>query len=203
MFFRELPEPLFTFNHFNDFVNAISKYVVALSFPPDVENPLYIWIKLLQFLWSYLKQVFFKESLYSRNFKCDHQVSLRITKYQVPKHPVTAFSFMQTLHSFFFFFFPRTRATTACLCCEGPDQTVAKAKSGHNADSVQTSQKVRVSRRERRSNWGKRRSEKCTDRLCGVGPPGPGDQTQVQSPAVLFCCSCNIRKIMSLSPSSL
>ena len=50
MFFRELPEPLFTFNHFNDFVNAISKYVVALSFPPDVENPLYIWIKLLQFL---------------------------------------------------------------------------------------------------------------------------------------------------------
>ena len=104
---------------------------------------------------------------------------------------------------FFFFFFPRTRATTACLCCEGPDQTVAKAKSGHNADSVQTSQKVRVSRRERRSNWGKRRSEKSTDRLCGVGPPGPGDQTQVQSPAVLFCCSCNIRKIMSLSPSSL
>ena len=92
---------------------------------------------------------------------------------------------------------------TACLCCEGPDQAVAKVKSGHNADSVQTSQKVRVSRRERRSNWGKRRSEKCTDRLCGVGPPGPGDQTQVQSPAVLFCCSCNIRKIMSLSPSSL
>ena len=33
MFFRELPEPLFTFNHFNDFVNAISKYLVALSFP--------------------------------------------------------------------------------------------------------------------------------------------------------------------------
>ena len=29
---------------------------------------------------------------------------------------------------------------TACLCCEGPDQTVAKIKSGHNADSVQTSQ---------------------------------------------------------------
>ena len=26
MFFRELPEPLFTYNHFNDFVNAISKY---------------------------------------------------------------------------------------------------------------------------------------------------------------------------------
>lgn len=25
MFFRELPEPLFTYNHFNDFVNAISK----------------------------------------------------------------------------------------------------------------------------------------------------------------------------------
>lgn len=25
MFFRELPEPLFTFSHFNDFVNAISK----------------------------------------------------------------------------------------------------------------------------------------------------------------------------------
>ncbi|VFV26066.1 rho gtpase-activating protein 12 [Lynx pardinus] len=32
MFFRELPEPLFTFNHFNDFVNAISKYVITLSF---------------------------------------------------------------------------------------------------------------------------------------------------------------------------
>lgn len=32
MFFRELPEPLFTFNHFNDFVNAISKYVIKLSF---------------------------------------------------------------------------------------------------------------------------------------------------------------------------
>ncbi|EAW85979.1 Rho GTPase activating protein 12, isoform CRA_a [Homo sapiens] len=25
MFFRELPEPLFTFNHFNDFVNAIKQ----------------------------------------------------------------------------------------------------------------------------------------------------------------------------------
>lgn len=32
MFFRELPEPLFTFNHFNDFVNAISKYVITLNF---------------------------------------------------------------------------------------------------------------------------------------------------------------------------
>lgn len=32
MFFRELPEPLFTFNHFNDFVNAISKYVLPLNF---------------------------------------------------------------------------------------------------------------------------------------------------------------------------
>lgn len=200
MFFRELPEPLFTFNHFNDFVNAISKYVVALSFPPDVENPLYIQIKLLQFLLILLETSFFQRIASLRIFKCDHQVSLRITKYQVPKHPVTAFSFMQTLHSFFFF---RTRATTACLCCEGPDQTVAKAKSGHNADSVQTSQKVRVSRRQRRSNWGKRRSEKCTDMLCGVGPRGPGDQTQVQSPAVLLCCLCNIRKITSLSPSSL
>lgn len=26
MFFRELPEPLFTYSHFNDFVNAISKF---------------------------------------------------------------------------------------------------------------------------------------------------------------------------------
>lgn len=34
MFFRELPEPLFTFSHFNDFVNAISKYVLLLSFSP-------------------------------------------------------------------------------------------------------------------------------------------------------------------------
>ena len=25
MFFRELPEPLFTLNHFNDFVNAIKQ----------------------------------------------------------------------------------------------------------------------------------------------------------------------------------
>ena len=103
MFFRELPEPLFTFNHFNDFVNAISKYVVALSFPPDVENPLYIQIKLLQFLLILLETSFFQRIASLRNFKCDHQVSLRITKYQVPKHPVTAFSFMQTLHSFFFF----------------------------------------------------------------------------------------------------
>ena len=102
MFFRELPEPLFTFNHFNDFVNAISKYVVALSFPPNVENPLYIRIKLLQFLLILLETSFFQRIASLRNFKCDHQVSLRITKYQVPKHPVTAFSFMQTLHSFFF-----------------------------------------------------------------------------------------------------
>lgn len=32
MFFRELPEPLFTFNHFNDFVNAISKYIILFDF---------------------------------------------------------------------------------------------------------------------------------------------------------------------------
>lgn len=144
--------------------------------------------------WSYLKHIFSK-SLQSRNFKCDHQVSLCITKYQVPK-PCRRFQFHAD--SPFVAFFFRTRTKTACLCCEGPDQTVAKAKSGHNADSVQTSQKVRVSRQERRSNWGKRRSEKCTGMIRGVGPLGPGDQTQVQSPAVLFHCLCNIRKIMSL-----
>ena len=152
--------------------------------------------------WSYLKQVFFKESLHSEflnvTTRC-HCVSPN-TRFQ---NTLSRLSVSCRLSTIFFFFFFRTRATTACLCCEGPDQTVAKAKSGHNADSVQTSQKVRVSRRQRRSNWGKRRSEKCTDMLCGVGPRGPGDQTQVQSPAVLLCCLCNIRKITSLSPSSL
>lgn len=38
MFFRELPEPLFTFNHFNDFVNAISKYVVYSVPPPRLNT---------------------------------------------------------------------------------------------------------------------------------------------------------------------
>ncbi|OBS76710.1 hypothetical protein A6R68_16834, partial [Neotoma lepida] len=51
MFFRELPEPLFTFNHFNDFVNAISKVIengeknrmtyqsIAIVFGPTLLKP--------------------------------------------------------------------------------------------------------------------------------------------------------------------
>lgn len=37
MFFRELPEPLFTYSHFNDFVNAISKFVPKILCQP-VQN---------------------------------------------------------------------------------------------------------------------------------------------------------------------
>lgn len=67
MFFRELPEPLFTFSHFNDFVNAISKYICCSTqfLPtPDTENHFYklrCWMVFFQWV-----------EKTPENFRCDH-----------------------------------------------------------------------------------------------------------------------------------
>lgn len=61
MFFRELPEPLFTFNHFNDFVNAISKSAALLSFFYILKSILQINYCIIQsyfILFIFLRQGF-------------------------------------------------------------------------------------------------------------------------------------------------
>lgn len=102
MFFRELPEPLFTFNHFNDFVNAISKYVITLNFFSTCWKSS-VPIRPLHSVWSFLLN-YFKGFFYFRNFKCDHQMSLCITKCQVLNY-VTVFNFMHNLSLLWFSFF--------------------------------------------------------------------------------------------------
>lgn len=170
----------------------------SIFFPLDVENPL-SRLSCYSCIWSFklvISKGCFTPEISYMTTRC-HCVSPNV-RFQ---NNVPAFSLVQSLQLLFFF---RTRTKTACLCCEGPHQTAAKAQSGHDADSVQTSQKVGISAQKRRSSLGERegwRAAQVWD-VRGAGPLAQGHTDPGSQLSHAVCCLWNAGKLTSLSPSS-